>query len=331
MRLRLLLFFCSFTAAYLPHRNSNGDLIDPYEAYEETLRDEPNGEQTDDSALEFTVEESPYSSPTPPVIVPRDTQEQERLDPQSGFLVYSINAEVEAPIVIPRPPSSPQNVDYTIQDRQAPCLASLPDDIDDFLHNSTYSELALKAEIPNGYTDAFVNATSSIASTTPSYLTYHDLSSYSSSDCASKCSAYTSQSGDHCISFDIYFQRTPVSDPTSACPDPQSDVVARCALYGEPISEAMATNEGQLSLQFQFLIAGSNGYNLVGHESASKQNPESITSSSATAASTYAASTTSSTAGSAAVAVSKAAGTVLDISNARLVGVVGLFSFVFVI
>lgn len=64
----------------------------------------------------------------------------------------------------------------------------------------------------------------------------------------------------------IYFQRHPSVAPGPACPNPEANVVVRCALFRTPMNAAQATNNGQLrgpadedGDKFEVLMRGSNG------------------------------------------------------------------------
>lgn len=120
------------------------------------------------------------------------------------------------------------------------------------------------------------------------YLTFKELSSYNADECAKECdelrgctscklcstfvylpylyACYTGLSDADSFQVNIYFQRHPSLAPGPVCPNPEANVVVRCALFGAPMSVAQATNHGQLrgpadreGEEFEVLVAGSNG------------------------------------------------------------------------
>lgn len=107
------------------------------------------------------------------------------------------------------------------------------------------------------YTEAFVNLNGSVSMAT--YMGYYTLTRYVPADCASYCNAATG-----CLGFNIFFERDPSVVPGPACPNPPSTDNIKCTLWGSPVTAASATNEGQYQDEFHVVIAGSNGYNLVG-------------------------------------------------------------------
>jgi len=117
---------------------------------------------------------------------------------------------------------------------------------------------------PAGYSTVFYNHNAS--NNAPyGYMTYEQLpKGYDQDHCASQCNLIPG-----CESFNIYFERDPVQDPTDACPNPQSNwygvgalgfTNVKCAYYSSILSVASATNTGQWRDQFQVAIAGSNAY-----------------------------------------------------------------------
>jgi hypothetical protein len=72
----------------------------------------------------------------------------------------------------------------------------------------------------------------------------------------------------------IYFERTPVVEPSAACPNPEARVSIMCGLYAESIVPRQISNFGQArgpvdenGEAFQVVISGSNGtYLMFSHD-----------------------------------------------------------------
>lgn len=128
-----------------------------------------------------------------------------------------------------------------------------PDDPEDFVNNIQYSTLAVSAYVPQGYELVFQNLQA--ATQQSGYLGFYTLNGYDTITCRQQCDATAT-----CTAFNTYIERDPVVEPGDGCSNPNSTAVAKCALYGLPISAGTATNSGQYQDDFQVVIAGSNGY-----------------------------------------------------------------------
>jgi len=102
------------------------------------------------------------------------------------------------------------------------------------------------------------------ATSANSYLTYYDLESYNTTQCAALC-----DSTSLCTAFNIYIERDPSVNPTTNatwngtlynCPNPASITNYKCSLWGSSIDNTSATNVGQWRDNFQVVIVASNGY-----------------------------------------------------------------------
>lgn len=113
---------------------------------------------------------------------------------------------------------------------------------------------ARSAGTPSGYTKSF----SDLAASTQQigYLTYKNLETgtYAVDDCAAFCN-----SEKYCLAFNIFYERDPSKDPASTCDNPEPITNVKCSIYGYPVAEASATNEGQFRENFHVVITGSNG------------------------------------------------------------------------
>jgi hypothetical protein len=107
--------------------------------------------------------------------------------------------------------------------------------------------------IPKGYTKSFVDLTGSTEQI--GYLTYKTLDSYDPSACAAFC-----DSEKFCYGFNLFFERDPSLEPGPDCADPEPVTNIKCSIYGYPVAEKSATNEGQYRQDFHVVITGSNGY-----------------------------------------------------------------------
>ncbi|KAG8629348.1 hypothetical protein KVT40_003213 [Elsinoe batatas] len=107
---------------------------------------------------------------------------------------------------------------------------------------------------PAGYTTNFTNQYGSLFAN--NYITYTQLPTYNISQCAAFCDATSG-----CQAFNIYFERDPIQDPGSACPNPTSSTMIRCALWGSQVSTSQAGNIGEWRTDFMVVVQGSNGYN----------------------------------------------------------------------
>lgn len=127
-----------------------------------------------------------------------------------------------------------------------------PDDAENFVNNPQYSNLAVDSYVPQGYELVFQNLNA--ATQQSGYLGFYTLNGYDTIACRQQCDATAT-----CTAFNTYIERDPVVEPGDGCSNPNSTAVAKCALYGLPISADTATNSGQFQEDFQIVIAGSNG------------------------------------------------------------------------
>lgn len=67
--------------------------------------------------------------------------------------------------------------------------------------------------------------------------------------CADKCSRTLG-----CQGFNTYFERSPSKAPAAACPNPDGAANPFCVLWGGPVSEQNALNEGQWRQNFHVVI-----------------------------------------------------------------------------
>ncbi|KAG9191968.1 hypothetical protein G6011_10702 [Alternaria panax] len=118
---------------------------------------------------------------------------------------------------------------------------------------------ARDAAIPSGYTKSFTDQAGSTEQI--GYLTYKTLSLYSTVDCAAFCN-----SEKYCLGFNLFFERDPSKDPGAGCPeqDPKPVTNIKCSIYGYPVAQKSATNQGQYRGGFHVVITGSNGYSKAG-------------------------------------------------------------------
>lgn len=62
----------------------------------------------------------------------------------------------------------------------------------------------------------------------------------------------------------LVFERDPTVAPdTEDCPNPPSQTLIKCSLFGGLLDASLATNSGQWQADFQVVISGSNAYNAV--------------------------------------------------------------------
>ncbi|KAF7953902.1 uncharacterized protein EAE97_001300 [Botrytis byssoidea] len=136
-----------------------------------------------------------------------------------------------------------------------------PDTAVAFQADQNFADAALNAVTPPGYAlvDGFKNVDAAAQSAT--YLTYisDSVTSYDSAICANACNNIQG-----CTSFNIFFERDPTLVPdTEDCPNPPSQTLIKCSLFGGLLDASSATNSGQWQADFQVVIAGSNAYNSV--------------------------------------------------------------------
>lgn len=113
---------------------------------------------------------------------------------------------------------------------------------------------ALNAVTPTGYTESFANLNAAVFGT--DYYGMDTLHSYNVSACAAACDANTS-----CGGFNIFIERDPSINPGQcSCTNPPSITNYKCQYWGSGVDTADANNYGQYRVDFQVVIAGSNGY-----------------------------------------------------------------------
>ncbi|KAG9388826.1 hypothetical protein A1F94_001719 [Pyrenophora tritici-repentis] len=130
-----------------------------------------------------------------------------------------------------------------------------PDTAEAFKSNSVYHELATSAKTPSGYEQAFSDLSASVSGS--GYLGYYELESYDTAACAAKCESTAT-----CTGFDLFIERDPKWNPRQcSCTKPDSVTRFKCTLWGQDVTKASATNNGQDQDGFEVVIVGSNGYN----------------------------------------------------------------------
>ncbi|KAG9669588.1 hypothetical protein KCU99_g6796, partial [Aureobasidium melanogenum] len=128
------------------------------------------------------------------------------------------------------------------------CAAG-PDTPAEFLSYTGYSDLALNAVTPPGYTNTFTNLQAS--SSADGYGGYTTLDSYDVASCAAQCTSRA-----NCRAFNIYFERAPAAAPSNCT----SSATIKCVFWSGAVSASNAQNTGSTQNNFQIVIAGSNGY-----------------------------------------------------------------------
>jgi hypothetical protein len=81
------------------------------------------------------------------------------------------------------------------------------------------------------------------------------MSSYDVQSCADE---YSKTLG--CQGFNTYFERSPSKAPASSCQDPPGAANPFCVLWGGPLSQDNALNEGQWREKYYVVITASNAY-----------------------------------------------------------------------
>jgi len=121
----------------------------------------------------------------------------------------------------------------------------------------TFSTVSTSATTPSGYQRTFHNQLASTQGS--SYMGLYTLSSYDTTACANLCGGSVG-----CQGFNLYFERDPTLNPAPGCANPPAMTTIGCTLYGAPPTSGNLTNVGQFRQQFQVVIAGSNGYAMIG-------------------------------------------------------------------
>ncbi|PSN61617.1 hypothetical protein BS50DRAFT_561664 [Corynespora cassiicola Philippines] len=132
-----------------------------------------------------------------------------------------------------------------------------PDTVDAFKNNQVYQQMALKAQTPSTYDQAFVNLNGAV--TGNGYLTYKTLGSYDVAGCAKFCDETST-----CLGFNVFIERDPKWNPDQcSCTGDDVPSIAnyKCSLWGQAVSKDSATNTGQGLSGFDVIIVASNGYN----------------------------------------------------------------------
>ncbi|KAI6859743.1 hypothetical protein KC338_g6217 [Hortaea werneckii] len=133
-------------------------------------------------------------------------------------------------------------------------LTRNPDTAAAFHDNDHYAQAAKAAKAPAGYKEAFNNLQSSVE-----MIGYHGLRTIGEYDpelCAEHC-----KKDEGCVSFNMYFERSPSYATSDTCRDPPSTTYIKCTFYGFPISAEASTNKQQHRHDFDVVRAGSNAYN----------------------------------------------------------------------
>ncbi|KAI5272163.1 hypothetical protein E4T47_04595 [Aureobasidium subglaciale] len=166
----------------------------------------------------------------------------------SSISVAITDAAASTPSVVKRAACAAEPVGY------GPVTNQPNDDAASFLNNPVYGNTAKSAAIPSGYQQTFSNLNAS--SSAYGYITFTNLKSYDTTQCALKCSKAAG-----CMGFNIYFERDPSKTPDKTqCPNPASLTQIRCVLWGGAVTTANTVNTGRKWEQFQVVVAGSNGY-----------------------------------------------------------------------
>ena len=76
------------------------------------------------------------------------------------------------------------------------------------------------------------------------------MSNYNVQECADRCTCTLG-----CQGFNTYFERSPSRVPAPACRDPRGAANPFCVLWGGPVPEDNARNEGQWREQYHLVIA----------------------------------------------------------------------------
>lgn len=121
----------------------------------------------------------------------------------------------------------------------------------------TFSNASHNARLPDGY-DLTVEGVGGSIDMGLGYLGSQLLGEYDTEVCASFCNDLPT-----CSSFNIYFERSPVLDPSvkDGCPNPESTTLIKCVLWRTELTKDSAVNVGETRAEFQVVIAGSNLYN----------------------------------------------------------------------
>lgn len=129
-----------------------------------------------------------------------------------------------------------------------------------FLSNPNYTAIASGAATPQGYQNVFTNLQGSTSQN--GYMGIITYTSYNTIECQRACDAAAG-----CMAFNLFIERDPLYEPAAGCPNPPSTANYICTLWGLPISNMTATNQGQWrgpsdinGTAFHVVVAASNGY-----------------------------------------------------------------------
>jgi hypothetical protein len=111
-----------------------------------------------------------------------------------------------------------------------------PDTVDAFKSNKQYSDLALNAKTPSGYTQSFSNYGGSV--TGSGYLGYKLLTSYDPSACSAYC-----EETDTCTGFNIFIERDPKFNPEQCSCEAPSITQFKCSIWGQDVKKESATSK----------------------------------------------------------------------------------------
>jgi hypothetical protein len=111
-----------------------------------------------------------------------------------------------------------------------------PDTVDAFKSNKVYSDLALNAKTPSGYSQAFSNFDGSVEGS--GYLGYKILTSYDPSACSAYCDETKT-----CTGFNIFIERDPKFNPEKCSCEAPSIAQFKCSIWGQDIKKETATSK----------------------------------------------------------------------------------------
>ncbi|KAF2155843.1 hypothetical protein K461DRAFT_318512 [Myriangium duriaei CBS 260.36] len=129
----------------------------------------------------------------------------------------------------------------------------VPNTATGFLTDTVMSGIAANAVTPPGYSQVFNSLNGSANGI--GWYRLQMMATYDVAGCAAICN-----SDNNCNSFNIYFERDPLLDPGTTCPNPDALVTVRCVMWTQYVSAYITRNYGQWRNSFVTLITGSNGY-----------------------------------------------------------------------
>ncbi|EPQ29986.1 uncharacterized protein PFL1_02659 [Pseudozyma flocculosa PF-1] len=119
---------------------------------------------------------------------------------------------------------------------------------------SLYSTAANTVSV-NGWTKSYTGL-KSVRGNMPAVLRINTASAWDPGAMAAKCNTITD-----CVSFAMWFERTPTVAPSDTVPNPVPGVWIKVLFYGYPLGPADATNEGQWQRKFWRTQAGVTFFN----------------------------------------------------------------------